>query len=73
MNDIQTRIDSLEKLGWTLAAMARAIGVTPDTVGKWKRAERYPKPAKPILAVLDALLKRKPPKKKVYPKGSRTS
>jgi lambda repressor-like predicted transcriptional regulator len=32
MNDIQTRIDSLEKLGWTLAAMARAIGVTPDTM-----------------------------------------
>jgi transcriptional regulator with XRE-family HTH domain len=68
VNDIQTRIANLEKLGWTLAATARAIGVTPDTVGKWKRAERYPKPAKPIITVLDGLQKKKPPKKKLYPK-----
>jgi transcriptional regulator with XRE-family HTH domain len=71
MNDIQTRIANLEKAGWTLAAMARAVGVTPDTVGKWKRAERFPKPAKPIITILDGLLKKKPPKKKLYEKGSR--
>ncbi|MFC1916512.1 hypothetical protein ACFLX1_00025 [Chloroflexota bacterium] len=71
MNDAQTKITELEKDGWTLAAIARGIGVTPDAVGKWKRNERYPKPAKPILDALDILFKKRPPKKKVYTEGSR--
>ena len=54
-----------------MAAIARAIGVTADAVGEWKRAERYPKPDRPILAALDTLAKKKPPKKKLYQKGSR--
>lgn len=66
MNELQNRIASLEQCGWTLAAIGRAIGVTPDAVGKWKRNERYPKPDKPILNALEALKKEKPPKMKVY-------
>lgn len=71
VNEMQTRIAELEEIGWTLAAIARAVGVTPDAVGKWKRGERYPKPDKPILAALDVLTKKKPPKKRMYGKGSR--
>jgi hypothetical protein len=68
MNAIQTKIAELEALTWTLAAIGRAVGVTPDAVGKWKRNERYPKPDKPILTALEALKKESPPKMKVYSK-----
>ncbi len=71
MNEVQSRIISLEENGRTLAAIAREVGVTPDAIGKWKRNERYPRPDKPILTTLDMLLGRKPPKKKLYSKGSR--
>jgi hypothetical protein len=73
VNEIQSRIMDLEKNGWTLAAISRTIGVTPDAIGKWKRAERYPKTDKPVIVALDTLLKKKPPKKKLYTKGSRVS
>ena len=66
MNEVQARIVALESKEWTLANIARELGITPDAVGKWKRNERYPKPDKPILSALDALLKKKPPKKKIY-------
>ena len=71
MNELQSRIAALESCGWTLVAIGRAIGVTPDAVGKWKRNERYPKPDKPILDALDMLKKKKPPKKKIYSKKFR--
>lgn len=68
MNDVQSRIALLQDKGWTLASVARALGVTVNAVEKWKAGDRHPRTEKPILDALNHLMKRKPPKKKVYQK-----
>ena len=54
-----------------MASIARALGITSDAIGKWKRNQRYPKPDKPIINSLNELVTKKPPKKKLYIKGNR--
>ena len=72
MNGVQLRIVCLQKLGWTLAAIADELGVTPNAAEKWKAGDRTPRPEKPIIDALDRLLKRKRiPKKRRYAKNSR--
>jgi len=69
MNDIQARIAQLQENGWTLAALADELGVTPNAVEKWKARDRHPNNSKAILALLDQLAKRKRiPKKRRYKK-----
>jgi transcriptional regulator with XRE-family HTH domain len=70
--DIQTRIAQLAEKGWTLAAIADELGVTPDTVELWKAGKRNPTNAKGILLMLDKVIEKKRiPKRKRYAKGSR--
>lgn len=65
MNEVQTRIAQLQKKGWTLAALASELGVTPNAVEKWNAGQRQP--SKATLVLLDQLLKRKRiPKKRRY-------
>lgn len=72
MNEVQQKIDELEKKGWTLAAIARSLSVTTNAVEKWKAGDRYPHTAALVIDALDQLLKRKRiPKRKQY--GLRTS
>jgi transcriptional regulator with XRE-family HTH domain len=71
-NDVQARIAQLQEKGWTLAALADELGVTPNAMEKWKAGDRYPHLEKPVLDALDRLAKlRRIPKKKRYAKGSR--
>ena len=73
MNDIQTRIAQLEEKGWTLAALADELDITPNAVEKWKAGDRYPSNTKAILSLLDQLAKRKHiPKKRRYTKNRHT-
>ena len=53
MNEIQTRIASLQEKGWTLAALADELGVTVNAVEKQKGGDRYPSNGKAILMLLD--------------------
>jgi len=72
MNDMQDRIAQLQEKGWTLAALADELGVTPNAVEKWKAGDRQPSNAKVTLSFLDQLAKRKRiPKKRRYTKGKR--
>jgi transcriptional regulator with XRE-family HTH domain len=72
MNDVQTRIAQLQEKGWTLAALADELGVTPNAVEKWKAGDRYPRLEKPVLDALDRLAKMKRvPKKRRYQKGQK--
>ena len=67
MNDIQIRIAQLEEKGWTLAALADELDITPNAVEKWKAGDRHPSNTKAILSLLDQLAKRKRiPKKRRY-------
>jgi hypothetical protein len=73
MTDVQTIIADLKAKGWTLAAIADEVGVTWFTVKRWETGEQYPDTPKPVLMMLDSLLKRKRiPKQRRYAKGSRT-
>lgn len=71
MNDIQTKIAELQERGWTLAALADELGVTPNAVEKWKAGDRYPNNSKAILLLFDQLNKRKriPKKRRHKAKG----
>lgn len=73
-DDIQTRLAQLQEKGWTLAAIADELAVTPNAVEKWKAGDRNPSNLKATLAFLAKLLERKriPPKRR-YAKESRIS
>jgi ribosome-binding protein aMBF1 (putative translation factor) len=72
MNEIvQAKIAQLQSKGWTLAALADELDVTPNAVEKWKSGDRSPSNTKAVLTLLDQLAKRKRiPKKRRYAKGS---
>lgn len=55
MNPVQKKIADLEKLGWSLAAMADELGVSYNTVQKWKAGDRRPATSKVVLQGLEAL------------------
>ena len=69
-NEAGNKVVQLEKKGWSQASIARALHVTKDAVGKWKRGERHPRAL--VLDALDRLLTvNSIPPKKLYAKGSR--
>lgn len=69
MNDVQKALAGLQERGWTLAALADALGVTVSAAEKWKAGQRYPANAKAILALLDRIGKKKRvPKQRRYGK-----
>ena len=70
--DVQAKIAILENKGWTLASIARELGLKPGTVESWKAGTRSPTNLKLVLEKLDELIKRnRIPPKKIYAKGSR--
>lgn len=66
MNNVQEKLGQLQNKGWTLAALADELAITPNAVEKWKSGDRQPNNTKAVLALLDQLLKRKriPPKRR---------
>lgn len=70
MNEIQNKIAELQEKGWTLAALADELEVTPNAIEKWKAGDRNPSNLKAILNLLDQLNRQKRiPKKKRYLKN----
>jgi len=69
---IQTKLASVQKKGWTLAALADELDLTVSTIEKWKAGDRKPANEKAVLSMLGHIEKRKRiPKKRRYNKGSR--
>jgi hypothetical protein len=66
IQDILVRIGELRKVGWTRAAIARELDLSPDTLGKWKKGHRTPSLPMLYLEKLNNLVGKKPPKKKQY-------
>ena len=74
MNEVQTKIAELQQKGWTLAALADELGVTPNAVEKWKAGDRRPSNGKAILTLLEQIAKRKRiPKQRRYVKRQKKS
>lgn len=72
MNDVQLKLRELKERGWTVPAIARAIGMSTSAVEKWLAGERTPTAQKLLTAALADLLHRKHiPRRRTYqPKGS---
>ena len=72
MEIIQGKIAELREKGWTLQTLAGELGVHRETVYEWGAGNHDPANPKPVLAVFDALLRRRRiPKQRRYAKGSR--
>jgi DNA-binding transcriptional regulator YiaG len=69
MDDVHTLLVDLKTKGWTNASIADAIGVTVNAVEKWQAGDRNSSQSHLIL--LNQLIKKKPPKKRRYARGSR--
>jgi len=67
MNDVQTKIAKLQKKGWTLAAIADEVGMTVNSVEKWKAGDHYPANSKAVIGLLEKMgQKKRIPKKRRY-------
>lgn len=71
-SEIQLKLAELKAKGWSLASIARELGIAKRTVESWNQGIRNPANLKPVLDSLNRLNKRVlVPKKKLYPMGSR--
>ena len=66
MNDVQEKLSDLQVKGWTLVSLADELGLTASAIEKWKSGDTYPRGVKMVLASLNALDDRKPPKQRRY-------
>ena len=60
MNEVQRRIEKLQSKGWTLVAIANALGNHVNTIEKWKAGDRYPANANSVLFAMDQLAESSP-------------
>lgn len=67
MNDVQDIISRLRERGWTIQAIADELGVHRESIRDWITGRYYPSHSKLVLAGLNALQDRRPPKRKRYP------
>ena len=67
MLEVERMVAQLVIKGWTLAAIADELGVTPQTVMRWQQGSHDPANARPVIMVLKTLMRRKRiPKRKRY-------
>ena len=59
MSEVQEKLAILQQKGWTLAAIASEVGMTAQTVEKWKAGNRSPANPKLVSDCLDGLMQRK--------------
>ena len=65
MNDVRKALAKLRDLGWTSAAIADELGVSPVTVFRWQKNDSQPDHMKSVLHLLEALAtKRRIPKRR---------
>ena len=65
MNDVRKALAKLQDLGWTSAALADELGVSPVTVFRWQKNDSQPDHLKSVLHLLETLAtRRRIPKRK---------
>jgi transcriptional regulator with XRE-family HTH domain len=69
VNFIQSQLYELQEKGWTLAALADKIGLTVNTLEKWKAGDNKPRLRAKTYSLLDKIKNiKRIPKKKRYSK-----
>ena len=59
MSDVRKALDKLRDLGWTSAAIADELGVSPVTVFRWQNGLRSARNSRSVLHMLESMLDRK--------------
>ena len=59
MNDVRKALAKLQDLGWTSAAIADELGVSPVTVFRWQKSDSQPDHMKSVLHLLETLATRR--------------
>jgi transcriptional regulator with XRE-family HTH domain len=59
MDEIGDALAKLHEIGWTSAAIADELEVSPVTVLRWQKGERNPDNLKSVLYMLDSLSRKK--------------
>jgi hypothetical protein len=72
MNEVQQLIEVLNTRGWTIASVARGVGVSKNTVQRWRTGQRRPENAFGVVLALQQLLDQPVPKRR-YRKTQKTS
>ena len=70
VNEVQRKLADLEEKGWTLAAIARELGVSYNAVQKWKAGDRQPANYHVVLERLEGVCRRKRAPKKRFTAGA---
>ena len=66
MENVRLAIMQLRASGWTLAAIARALGVTRRTIDRWFTEDGDPANPSPVMLALRQLERRKvPPRRRL--------
>jgi hypothetical protein len=67
MDEIQGMIEELLSRGWTIAALSDELGVSRDSMSRWRAGENPPQNPKLVTMGLEGLLRRRRiPKRKRY-------
>jgi phosphoribosylaminoimidazole synthetase len=67
MDDIQRMIEELMGRGWTIAAISDELGVSRDTVSRWRSGTHPPQSPRLVILGMERLLRRRRiPKRKRY-------
>ena len=59
MSDVRKALDKLRDLGWTSAAIADELGVSPVTVFRWQKNDSQPDHLRSVLHLLETLATRR--------------
>jgi transcriptional regulator with XRE-family HTH domain len=69
MNEVQRLIEELNTKGWTFASIARGVGVSKNTIHRWRSGKRQTENAFGVVLALEYLLDRPVPKRKYRRRG----
>jgi transcriptional regulator with XRE-family HTH domain len=56
VNEVQRLIEELNAKGWTIASIARGVGVSRNTIHRWRAGQRYPENAFGVALALERLV-----------------
>jgi transcriptional regulator with XRE-family HTH domain len=68
MTEAQQLIQELNDKGWTTASIARGLGVSENTVHRWRSGERHPENVFGVVLALRQLLEQPVPRRR-YRRG----
>jgi transposase-like protein len=63
MNEVPGIIQELQAKGWSATAIARGLGVTYDTVRRWRSGAQHPNNVNAVMIVLRQMLDQPVPKR----------